>query len=252
VLADDLGWSVEAFREAFGEALREGLVDADWKVGVIVLRRALIDSHGDPRESSKPASPNVIRSWAMSWSDIPECGLKRSYLHTLGSFTEALGEAFHAAFQEAFRKALAQPSPHPSCNQDTGYRIQDTGSDCAPPARPEQGDLTARAASPARPGKRSRVERSVAMPGDWAPRSDELELARSLSVDPSKEAAAFRDHHSAKGSRFVDWNAAFRTWLRNAVRFGRAGGGAGARGGPSFFEVLDSLPPPPPPPEARS
>jgi hypothetical protein len=37
----------------------------------------------------------------------------------------------------------------------------------------------------------------------------------------------------------VDWDAAFRTWLRNAVKFNRGGG----RGGPaSFFEVLDSLP----------
>ena len=79
------------------------------------------------------------------------------------------------------------------------------------------------------------------MPDGWAPRSEELALARDLGVDPTREAASFRDHHSAKGSRFVDWHAAFRTWLRNAVRFGRAGGGA-ARGGPSFFDVLDSIP----------
>ena len=104
---------------------------------------------------------------------------------------------------------------------------------------------------PAPTAKRTRVpkaERSTALSAEWAPRSEELALAASLSVDPTREAAAFRDHHSAKGSRFVDWNAAFRTWLRNAVRFGRGGG---PRGGPSFFEILDSIPPPPPP-EARS
>lgn len=95
-----------------------------------------------------------------------------------------------------------------------------------------------------KPSRASRANRSIAMPAEWAPRSDELELARSLSVDASREAAAFRDHHSAKGSRFVDWNAAFRTWLRNAVKFNRGSSGA-ARGGPlSFFEVIDSLPPP--------
>jgi hypothetical protein len=30
---------------------------------------------------------------------------------------------------------------------------------------------------------------------------------------------AFRDYHLAKGSRFKDWDAAFRTWCRNAITF---------------------------------
>jgi hypothetical protein len=29
----------------------------------------------------------------------------------------------------------------------------------------------------------------------------------------------FRDHHTAKGNRFVDWRAAFRTWVGNEVEF---------------------------------
>jgi hypothetical protein len=78
------------------------------------------------------------------------------------------------------------------------------------------------------------------MPPDWAPRSDELALAKTLGVDPTRELAAFRDHHDARGSRFVDWNAAFRTWLRNAVKFNRAGPLRSPS--PSFFEILDSLP----------
>lgn len=80
------------------------------------------------------------------------------------------------------------------------------------------------------------------MPAEWAPRSEELALARSLGVDPTGELASFSDHHSAKGSRFVDWNAAFRTWLRNAVKFRRVG--SAPRGNASFFDVIDQLPPP--------
>lgn len=34
-----------------------------------------------------------------------------------------------------------------------------------------------------------------------------------------KELESFRDYHTAKGNRFIDWNAAFRTWLRNSKRF---------------------------------
>jgi hypothetical protein len=44
-------------------------------------------------------------------------------------------------------------------------------------------------------------------------------LATSYGLNPYKELAAFRDHHSAKGSLFKDWQAAYRTWLRHAVKF---------------------------------
>ena len=37
--------------------------------------------------------------------------------------------------------------------------------------------------------------------------------------DPSSELEAFRDYHISKASTFKDWNAAFRTWLRNGKRF---------------------------------
>ena len=44
-------------------------------------------------------------------------------------------------------------------------------------------------------------------------------LAVSYGLYPHKELAAFRDHHVAKGTIFKDWQAAFRNWLRNSVKF---------------------------------
>lgn len=44
-------------------------------------------------------------------------------------------------------------------------------------------------------------------------------MAKGYGLNVHKEFAAFRDHHVAKGSVFKDWDAAFRTWLRNAVKF---------------------------------
>lgn len=38
--------------------------------------------------------------------------------------------------------------------------------------------------------------------------------------DPEPHLEAFKDFHTAKGSRFTDWEAAFRTWIRNRERFG--------------------------------
>lgn len=40
-----------------------------------------------------------------------------------------------------------------------------------------------------------------------------------LGVKISFETAQFLDHHRAKGSRFRDWDAAWKTWMRNAGRF---------------------------------
>ena len=37
--------------------------------------------------------------------------------------------------------------------------------------------------------------------------------------DPETQLPAFRDYHQAKGSTFKDWEAALRTWLRNAPKF---------------------------------
>jgi hypothetical protein len=74
-------------------------------------------------------------------------------------------------------------------------------------------------------GKASRapkVRRAHPFPDDWQPRPEERERAAVDGLSVSDEADAFRDHHTAKGSRLTDWDAAFRTWLRNAVKFGGA------------------------------
>jgi hypothetical protein len=69
-------------------------------------------------------------------------------------------------------------------------------------------------------GKRVRTRATVSpIDASWIPRSNERDLAKTLGVDPDHEAAAFRDHHAAKGSTFANWNAAFSGWLRRAPTF---------------------------------
>lgn len=43
--------------------------------------------------------------------------------------------------------------------------------------------------------------------------------AKYPSLDLGEQRDAFADYHTAKGSTFKDWDAAFRTWCRNAVKF---------------------------------
>lgn len=56
-------------------------------------------------------------------------------------------------------------------------------------------------------------------------------MAAQSGIDLQAELANFLDHHTARGTVFKDWQAAFRTWLRNAVKFGQRGAGGGARRG---------------------
>jgi hypothetical protein len=54
VMADDLGWSVEAFLEAFAEVSGKGMAKVDWEAGIVLLPKALIDSSGEPRDTARP------------------------------------------------------------------------------------------------------------------------------------------------------------------------------------------------------
>lgn len=66
----------------------------------------------------------------------------------------------------------------------------------------------------------SEKARKRALPEDFTPTVDHFELAKTVGVDLEAEFEQFRDYHRAKGSTMKDWNAALRTWLRNAQKFG--------------------------------
>lgn len=69
------------------------------------------------------------------------------------------------------------------------------------------------------------------------PKKPSTPMPEDFSLDAANERAAaekgfageevrrmfekFSDHHRAKGSRFVDWRAAWRTWIGNQVEFQR-------------------------------
>lgn len=88
-----------------------------------------------------------------------------------------------------------------------------------------------REASPpdaAAPPKPKRVKRTKCqLPTGWEPDSGCEDLAAQLGVDCRAESVKFRDHFQANGKLHVDWQAAFRNWLRRAAEWGAN------RGGPS-------------------
>lgn len=131
---------------------------------------------------------------------------------------------------------IAEPLP-PDCHADQVADQLPCDHDSAPIAVLPPSEVARRSAPGA--ARQNRAHRAHPLPAGWCPGRDELALAKTLGVPCDREADAFRDHHSAKGTRFVDWQAAFRNWLRNAVKFNR---GNARPDRPSFFEILDSLP----------
>lgn len=83
---------------------------------------------------------------------------------------------------------------------------------------------TALALAPA-PAKPKRQPRPKAvkgpLPAEWRHTPDHAALAAELRLDARHEAEAFRDHARANGRQQVDWDAAFRTWLRNTAKWDR-------------------------------
>lgn len=65
------------------------------------------------------------------------------------------------------------------------------------------------------------IIKSRQIPKNWQPNEKHIETCINNRLDVNETAEHFRDHHTAKGSTMKDWDAAFRTWLRNAVKFNK-------------------------------
>jgi hypothetical protein len=71
--------------------------------------------------------------------------------------------------------------------------------------------------------------RKTRIAAEFDPRPEEKLLADDLGIEFEPQLQAFKDHHEAKGSLMADWNAALRTWLRNAKRWERSAPGTRPR-----------------------
>ena len=77
--------------------------------------------------------------------------------------------------------------------------------------------------------KKTSKATSSAFPENFEPDAAAQAIASDLGLQLAHEVAAFADHHAAKDSRFADWQAALRTWLRNSAKFAQRSHSAGHR-----------------------
>ncbi|WP_139819556.1 helix-turn-helix domain-containing protein, partial [Salmonella enterica] len=57
------------------------------------------------------------------------------------------------------------------------------------------------------------------MPEGFSPSASHQKMAEEYGISLQEEFDKFTDHHISKGSKFIDWNRALNTWLRNARGF---------------------------------
>lgn len=98
-LAQELGWSEKAFREALKEALLKSMVKVDERASFIWLPNFL--------KYNKPESPNVVKSWENALDRLPECELKVHLIQCVKDSTKALPEGFQKALPEVFAKSMS-------------------------------------------------------------------------------------------------------------------------------------------------
>ncbi|HGT3177544.1 TPA: helix-turn-helix domain-containing protein [Klebsiella variicola] len=56
----------------------------------------------------------------------------------------------------------------------------------------------------------------IPFPPAFKPSADHVAIASEKGISIETELLNFRDYHQARGTKLIDWNSAFRVWLRNA------------------------------------
>lgn len=118
------------------------------------------------------------------------------------------------------RKCTPQMSAEtPQMNAKTPQMSAENPAPAAPePSRTIKEPLIEPPLSPT-----AKKRRACSLPDGWVPSEKNIQDALSknfTTTEIENEAESFRDYHLAKGSTFKDWDAAWRTWLRNSRKFG--------------------------------
>lgn len=72
--------------------------------------------------------------------------------------------------------------------------------------------------------------RGTRLPADFSLTEDRKQYALDKGLlNVKEEFERFQDHHRAKGTVFLDWDAGWRTWVRNGVKFQAERAGSGKR-----------------------
>jgi len=70
--------------------------------------------------------------------------------------------------------------------------------------------------------KPQKKKRACQIPDDFEPTTHHQDIAINENINLDNEFVRFKDYCLANGKKYIDWNAAFNNWLRNAGKYQRA------------------------------
>jgi hypothetical protein len=139
----------------------------------------------------------------------------------------AAGKAGGLASGRSRREAPASATAPAPAQASDAASVRANGSAVLPEARNPRthtlpsaptGALSSETSSPRGPRKRAtQAPDSLLVTAEMRQWAHE----QGIRVDLDRETAAFLDFHRSKGTAFKDWVAAWRTWMRNTLKFGR-------------------------------
>lgn len=112
--------------------------------------------------------------------------------------------------------SLAPVSKGSDQSDATPHKGSDKGSDKG------SGPNRTPSLSPISPIEKPR--RKSSLPASWSPNENARTRCAAEGLDINHEVDMFKNHHTAKGSMFVSWDAAFVTWLGYAKKWGQPNG----------------------------
>jgi hypothetical protein len=92
-------------------------------------------------------------------------------------------------------------------------------SHASPVPVPEEEQKKLAIARKEKSSRAERAQRASTWPQDFTLNTARHALGCEIGAEMPWEWNKFKDHHQAKGSRFCNWDAAWRTWLRNTIDF---------------------------------
>jgi len=195
----------EVLPEAFDEVFQKAFVKDDPKAKIIVINNFL--------KYNPPESPNVVKSWKKASELIPECDMKRELIQHVKDFLEGYSKGFKEAFAEGFAESGAGAGAE--------YKKKNIQKK-----------------------KPKKQLRKTSIPKDYSLTDRHIHYADSkgMSYEIIKhEFEGFCIYHRQKGSKFVDWYAAWQTWVRNYFTFGKDQNEKTAMASNNLPEVTGSL-----------
>ena len=97
-MAAELGWSSEAFREAFREGCANGIVKHDERASFVWLPNFI--------KYNQPESPNVVKAWFSALDLLPECEMRNELIQHVKDFLKGFAKGFQEGFAEATPKTM--------------------------------------------------------------------------------------------------------------------------------------------------